>query len=92
MTPRHPRTVAEPIRRRVLGAAADAWLLVPRTPLAQRERRRLGYLSVTPFVAHRWRANPVPTRYELALNLGTARAIGVTVPHAVLMQAEWVVE
>ena len=71
MTPRRPRTVAEPIRRRVLGAAAGAWLLVPRTPLAQRERRRLGYLRATPFVAHGWRANPVMHRLsELAWNEG----------------------
>jgi putative ABC transport system substrate-binding protein len=34
----------------------------------------------------------LPTRYELALNLKAARALGLTVPQAVRLQADRVIE
>lgn len=57
------RTLAGRDRRRLLAAAAAAGVLgwPPASP-AQRERRHIGVLAPTPFVAQRWRANPVAQR------------------------------
>jgi len=33
-----------------------------------------------------------PTVYELAINLGTAKALGITIPRDLLVRADWIVE
>jgi putative ABC transport system substrate-binding protein len=73
---------------------AQAGCLLGYGPSMQELRRRLAY-----YVAHIFHGRapgelPIeqPTRYEFAINLNTAKALGLTVPQALLARADEVIE
>jgi putative ABC transport system substrate-binding protein len=73
---------------------AEAGCLLSYSPNITEQYRRAGYFAAKILSGTKPAALPVeqPTRYELVVNLKTAKALGLTIPPSMLVRADVVVE